>query len=61
MVFVVGNAAAFTLEALVAGVQAMRLEYYELFGEAFEPIETRQRRFGLVRRIEFFFRRLLGR
>lgn len=43
-VFAVGNLAAFALEALVAGVQAMRLEYYELFsrvfageGEAFTP------------------------
>ncbi|MGZ4279650.1 MAG: V-type ATPase 116kDa subunit family protein [Solirubrobacteraceae bacterium] len=44
VVFVAGNAAAFALEALVAGVQAMRLEYYELFsrlfageGEPFSP------------------------
>lgn len=35
LVFVVGNAAAFALEALVAGVQAMRLEYYELFSRVF--------------------------
>jgi V/A-type H+-transporting ATPase subunit I len=35
VVFVVGNAAAFALEALVAGVQAMRLEYYELFSRVF--------------------------
>jgi V/A-type H+-transporting ATPase subunit I len=42
--FVVGNAATFALEALVAGVQALRLEYYELFsrifageGRAFSP------------------------
>jgi V/A-type H+/Na+-transporting ATPase subunit I len=34
-VFAVGNALAFTLEALVAGVQAMRLEYYELFSRLF--------------------------
>jgi V/A-type H+/Na+-transporting ATPase subunit I len=34
-VFGVGNAAAFALEALVAGVQAMRLEYYELFSRVF--------------------------
>jgi V/A-type H+-transporting ATPase subunit I len=34
-VFVLGNAAAFTLEALVAGVQALRLEYYELFSRVF--------------------------
>ncbi|MGZ4281049.1 MAG: V-type ATPase 116kDa subunit family protein [Gaiellaceae bacterium] len=43
-VFFVGNAVAFTLEALVAGVQTLRLEYYELFsrifageGRAFSP------------------------
>jgi V/A-type H+-transporting ATPase subunit I len=35
VLFVVGNAAAFGLEALVAGVQAMRLEYYELFSRVF--------------------------
>jgi len=44
MVFLIGNAIAFALEALVAGVQALRLEYYELFsrlfvaqGSAFRP------------------------
>ena len=44
LVFTVGHAGAFALEALVAGVQAMRLEYYELFsrlfageGEPFSP------------------------
>jgi len=31
----VGNALAFALEGLVAGVQAMRLEYYELFSRIF--------------------------
>jgi V/A-type H+-transporting ATPase subunit I len=35
LLFAVGNAAAFTLEVLVAGVQAMRLEYYELFSRLF--------------------------
>jgi len=42
--FVIGNALAFTLELVVAGIQAMRLQYYELFsriysgeGRAFEP------------------------
>jgi len=35
VVFVVGNAIAFTLEALVTGVQALRLEYYELFSRVF--------------------------
>jgi V/A-type H+/Na+-transporting ATPase subunit I len=35
VLFVVGNAAAFVLEALVAGVQALRLEYYELFSRIF--------------------------
>lgn len=34
--FVVGNALAFALEALVAGVQALRLEFYELFSRVFE-------------------------
>ncbi|HET6966103.1 MAG TPA: V-type ATPase 116kDa subunit family protein [Acidimicrobiales bacterium] len=34
-VFVAGNAVAFALEALVAGVQALRLEYYELFSRVF--------------------------
>ncbi|HWS46455.1 MAG TPA: V-type ATPase 116kDa subunit family protein [Acidimicrobiia bacterium] len=33
--FVVGNLAAFALEALVVGVQALRLEYYELFSRIF--------------------------
>lgn len=35
-VFAVGNALAFSLEALVAGVQALRLEYYELFSRVFQ-------------------------
>jgi V/A-type H+-transporting ATPase subunit I len=35
LVLVVGNALAFSLEALVAGVQALRLEYYELFSRVF--------------------------
>jgi V/A-type H+-transporting ATPase subunit I len=35
-VFVVGNALAFALEALTAGVQALRLEFYELFSRVFE-------------------------
>jgi V/A-type H+-transporting ATPase subunit I len=34
-VFVVGNVLTFGLEALVAGVQALRLEYYELFSRIF--------------------------
>ena len=33
--FAVGHVAAFALEALVAGVQALRLEYYELFSRIF--------------------------
>ncbi|WP_346160719.1 V-type ATPase 116kDa subunit family protein [Streptomyces mordarskii] len=37
VLFVVGNALAFALEALVAGVQALRLEFYELFSRVFEP------------------------
>ena len=36
LVFLVGNALAFALEALVAGVQALRLEFYELFSRLFE-------------------------
>ena len=35
VLFLVGNAVAFALEALVAGVQALRLEYYELFSRIF--------------------------
>ena len=35
IVFLGGNALAFALEALVAGVQALRLEYYELFSRVF--------------------------
>ncbi|QBJ98648.1 ATPase [Rhodococcus sp. ABRD24] len=35
LVFVLGNVLAFALEALVAGVQALRLEYYELFSRVF--------------------------
>jgi V/A-type H+/Na+-transporting ATPase subunit I len=35
VVFVVGSAAAFALEALVAVIQAMRLEYYELFSRVY--------------------------
>ncbi|HEU5161040.1 MAG TPA: V-type ATPase 116kDa subunit family protein [Streptosporangiaceae bacterium] len=34
--FVLGNALAFSLEALVAGIQALRLEYYELFSRLFQ-------------------------
>jgi V/A-type H+-transporting ATPase subunit I len=36
VVFAAGNAIAFGLEALVAGVQALRLEYYELFSRVFD-------------------------
>ncbi len=36
VLFVVGNAAIFAFEALVAGIQALRLEYYELFSRVFE-------------------------
>ncbi|MFD0533724.1 V-type ATPase 116kDa subunit family protein [Actinomadura luteofluorescens] len=35
LVFVFGTALTFALEALVAGVQALRLEYYELFSRLF--------------------------
>ncbi len=34
--FLAGNALAFALEALVAGIQALRLEFYELFSRVFE-------------------------
>ena len=34
-VFVIGTSLAFALEGLVAGVQALRLEYYELFSRVF--------------------------
>ncbi|MGW3498038.1 V-type ATPase 116kDa subunit family protein [Streptomyces sp. NPDC001020] len=36
VVFAVGTAASLALEALVAGVQALRLEFYELFSRIFE-------------------------
>ncbi len=35
VLFVGGNAVTFALEALVAGVQALRLEYYEIFSRVF--------------------------
>jgi V/A-type H+-transporting ATPase subunit I len=35
VVFLAGHLIAFALEALVAGVQALRLEYYELFSRVF--------------------------
>jgi V/A-type H+/Na+-transporting ATPase subunit I len=35
LVFVGGNLVAFVLEALVTGVQALRLEYYELYSRVF--------------------------
>ncbi|CAN5290721.1 hypothetical protein BH11ACT4_BH11ACT4_18100 [soil metagenome] len=36
LIFVLGNLLTFGLEALVAGIQALRLEYYELFSRVFE-------------------------
>jgi V/A-type H+-transporting ATPase subunit I len=36
VVFLLGNALAFSLEALVAAIQALRLEFYELFSRVFE-------------------------
>ncbi|MCI0141694.1 hypothetical protein KNN17_08905 [Arthrobacter bambusae] len=36
LLFVVGNIVTFALEALVAGIQALRLEYYELFSRIFQ-------------------------
>ena len=38
VVFVVGNAVIFAFEALVAGIQALRLEYYELFSRVFSSV-----------------------
>ncbi|MFY1670258.1 V-type ATPase 116kDa subunit family protein [Plantactinospora sp. WMMB334] len=35
LVFLLGNALSFGLEALVAGIQALRLAYYELFSRVF--------------------------
>lgn len=35
LLFVVGNILTFGLEALVAGIQALRLEYYEIFSRIF--------------------------
>mgnify|MGYP001818859809 CR=1 FL=1 len=35
LLFVIGNLAIFAFEALVAGIQALRLEYYELFSRVF--------------------------
>jgi V/A-type H+/Na+-transporting ATPase subunit I len=34
--FLVGNALTFALEGLIAGIQALRLEYYELFSRIFD-------------------------
>jgi V/A-type H+-transporting ATPase subunit I len=36
LIFVIGNIVTFALEALVAGIQALRLEYYELFSRIFQ-------------------------
>jgi V/A-type H+-transporting ATPase subunit I len=36
VVFIIGNALTFALEGLVAGIQALRLEYYELFSRVFQ-------------------------
>jgi V/A-type H+/Na+-transporting ATPase subunit I len=36
LVFLVGNALSFALEGLIAAIQALRLEYYELFSRVFE-------------------------
>jgi len=53
LVFVAGNALAFALEALVAGVQALRLEFYELFSRVFESLGRPFRPWRLpVRRTE---------
>jgi V/A-type H+-transporting ATPase subunit I len=59
LVFVVGNTATFALEALVTGVQALRLEYYELYsrifsgeGHAFAPWALPVRRLTPLERDE---------
>jgi V/A-type H+-transporting ATPase subunit I len=36
VIFLAGNAVAFALEGLVAGIQALRLEFYELFSRIFD-------------------------
>ncbi|WP_036330750.1 V-type ATPase 116kDa subunit family protein [Microbispora sp. ATCC PTA-5024] len=36
LIFIVGNALALTIEGLVVAVQALRLEYYELFSRLFQ-------------------------
>jgi V/A-type H+-transporting ATPase subunit I len=36
VIFLAGNALTFALEGLVAGIQALRLEYYELFSRVFD-------------------------
>jgi V/A-type H+-transporting ATPase subunit I len=36
LLFLAGNVVTFALEALVAGIQALRLEYYELFSRIFQ-------------------------
>ncbi len=36
LIFLIGNAVTFALEGLVAGIQALRLEYYELFSRVFD-------------------------
>jgi V/A-type H+-transporting ATPase subunit I len=35
IVFLIGTAVALALEGMVAGIQALRLEYYELFSRVF--------------------------
>lgn len=51
--FVVGNALTFALEALTAGVQALRLEYYELFSRLFVTLGRPFRPWSLpVRHLE---------
>jgi V/A-type H+-transporting ATPase subunit I len=35
VLFVLGNLAGFTLGALVGAIQALRLEYYEMFSRLF--------------------------
>jgi hypothetical protein len=41
--------------------ESIGAEVRKVEGEAFEPIESRQRSFGLVRRVYFFVRRMFAR
>src|SRR5262249_12065215 len=36
VIFLAGNALTFALEGLIAGIQALRLQYYQLFSRVFD-------------------------